>query len=109
MSNKTEWPKECPVGHSPTGVVSGKKLSEPQAHIVMIVDWDATEQTRMPYNRAKALRDEISRRYRAAPVLTEALRRIADAKPDGLDHALDVLIIERCARAAREALTKAGL
>jgi hypothetical protein len=34
----------------------------------------------------------------------EALERIAHAKPDRLDHSLDVLIIERAARLAQNTL-----
>ena len=43
----------------------------------------------------------------AAPDLLEALERIAQAKPDRLDHSADVAIIERAARIARAAIAKA--
>lgn len=39
---------------------------------------------------------------------TRALERISHAKPDRLDHSLDVTIIERCARVARAALAPRG-
>jgi hypothetical protein len=38
--------------------------------------------------------------------LREALERIAFAKPDRLDHAIDVAIIERAANIAGEVLEK---
>ncbi len=43
----------------------------------------------------------------AAPDLLEALQRISLAKPDQLDHSIDVAIIERCANVARAAIAKA--
>lgn len=39
----------------------------------------------------------------ASDRLREALQRIAKAEPDRLDHAIDVGLVERCAKVAREA------
>lgn len=42
-------------------------------------------------------------------VLLEALQRIARAAPDRMDHAVDVAIIERAARIAKEAIALGGV
>jgi hypothetical protein len=39
--------------------------------------------------------------------LLHEMRRIADAKPDRLDHSLDVTIIERMAKVAQKAIANA--
>ena len=62
---KTEWPRECPIGRGVTGVM-GKRQTEADAYVVMVCDWDTTEQTKMPYARAEELRLEICRRWRQA-------------------------------------------
>lgn len=43
----------------------------------------------------------------AAPDMLEALRRIAAAKPDGLDHARDVTVLERAIELAQREVAKA--
>ncbi len=48
--------------------------------------------------------DALDERERRIAVCEQALRAISFAKPDRLDHRLDVLIVERCARKATAAL-----
>ncbi len=48
--------------------------------------------------------DALDERERRIAVCEQALRAISFAKPDRLDHSLDVLIVERCARKATAAL-----
>lgn len=47
---------------------------------------------------------EIAMLKASAEKLAEALKTISFAKPDGLDHVLDVTIIERAAKIAKQAL-----
>ena len=50
---------------------------------------------------------ELRRLYAVNTELLEALERIANVKPDQLDHSIDVAIIQRCAFVACAAIIKA--
>ena len=106
----TEWPEKCPIGRSATGVTSNRKMSEPQAHIVMLCDWDATEQTKMPYDRAEELRAEIACRWAAHGPLVAALEAILAVHAERLPHdrPTSINITDRIEMIARAALAKAG-
>ena len=56
---------------------------------------------------ARELEREVAALKIDAERMREALERISHAKPDQLDHALDVAIIQRAANIARAALSAA--
>ena len=47
----------------------------------------------------------MSKKDEAIRAALEALERISKAKPDQLDHAIDVAIVQRCAKVAFDALS----
>ncbi len=56
---------------------------------------------------AEAVAAKLRRLDAVNAQLLEALKRISLVKPDQLDHGIDVVIIQRCANVARDAIAAA--
>lgn len=91
MSDKTKWPEEC----------------------LLCCDEDGDGYWHYELLPCKGIDDdvvaaEIRKRWVAYPKLAGALKRISYVKPDRLDHATDVGIIERVAALAAALLRELG-